>query len=157
MTTELAQPKNILDRVAIWCATYLIFVILCLGLLLSRYTGLLLLILPVFLAWLFAFLLQLAFHRRRPFQNGEKALIKMLWETPSFPSAHTAIASAIAYVYLFDGEPFAPLFVLSAVLMAWSRVRVRVHYPTDTLVGALVGFLAVYAAVWILLSTGIID
>ena len=144
---ELAQPKNWLDKVAIWCATYLIFVIVALSLLLPRYTGPLLIVLPILMAWLVAFLLQLVFRRNRPFQNGEKPFIKMMFETPSFPSAHTAIATSVACVYLIDDEPFWILFMSLAVIMAWSRVRVRVHYVSDTIAGAVVGIAGTYLGV----------
>ena len=152
--TELAQPKNFLDRVAVWCATYLIFVIIGLAILLPEFISPLMIGFPILLAWFVAFILQKLFHRRRPFQNGERPLIKMLFETPSFPSAHTAIATSVLPIMVFGEGRTAvtTVFVLLAAVMAWSRVRVRVHYVSDTIAGALIGAMTGYAAIFLFAS-----
>ena len=60
----------------------------------------------------------------------------------SFPSGHAASAFAAAFVMsrVFP-ELRVGLWVLAA-LVAFSRVYVRVHYPLDVLVGAVVGVAA---------------
>jgi undecaprenyl-diphosphatase len=41
-----------------------------------------------------------------------------------------------------------------AFLVAYSRVYLGVHYPTDTLFGAVVGTLCGLLAVWLIKTTG---
>ncbi len=58
----------------------------------------------------------------------------------SFPSGHaaTAVAGAIAASRVVPGASWA--FWALAALMAYSRVYLGVHYPSDILGGALVGW-----------------
>ena len=63
----------------------------------------------------------------------------------SFPSGHTAASfTAVAALYL-SGEKklWKPAFML-ACLIAFSRLYLYVHYPTDILGGILVGIAAGY-------------
>jgi len=60
----------------------------------------------------------------------------------SFPSGHTSNAFAWATV-LADLYPKAsPAFYGAASAVAFGRVRLGAHYPSDVLVGALVGYMA---------------
>ena len=65
----------------------------------------------------------------------------MLWIPPSFPSGHATIAFALvtATQTLQDATLFGIAFVL-ALLVSLGRVAVRVHYLTDVLAGAAVGW-----------------
>ena len=64
----------------------------------------------------------------------------------SFPSGHTAAAFTTAAALYFTREKnlWKPALVL-AVLIAFSRLYLYVHYPTDVLGGIAVGVLAGYA------------
>lgn len=57
----------------------------------------------------------------------------------SFPSGHTMTAFAVyaAYAEMLPGS--AAIFLPVAILMGLSRVVLGLHYPTDVLVGALLG------------------
>lgn len=133
------------DRIAAFCATYLIGILLAeAGLFAYRIAATDLFFLgfkAIMLAWVIALALQYLIHRKRPFQKtGKKPLIKMWKETPSFPSAHAAISFATVGVMYAEGD--ARVAVILAVLgsiVAWSRVRVRVHYVSDVLAGAVLG------------------
>ena len=101
----------------------------------------------VLVADMIALGLKLVGGRDRPFiANPEQ---DPLVGTPldlSFPSGHAATSFAGATVLAFALPRFAvPLYAL-AVLIAWSRVYVGVHYPLDISAGAILG-----AAVGVLL------
>lgn len=65
----------------------------------------------------------------------------------SFPSGHTCASFAAAGVYwrMMPKKYSVPLLIL-AVLIAFSRLYVGVHYPSDVLAGMLIGLSAAWAA-----------
>jgi undecaprenyl-diphosphatase len=96
----------------------------------------------VVLSWLVTLGLEYAFRRRRPFQEqGRRLAVEMLWVPPSFPSGHATLAFAMAAAVqaLHDAALFGIALAL-ACLVSLGRVAVRVHYVTDVLAGAAVGF-----------------
>ncbi|MFD3543009.1 phosphatase PAP2 family protein [Streptomyces sp. NPDC058662] len=70
----------------------------------------------------------------------------------SFPSNHSAIAGAAAVALALAVRRLALLTVPLALLMAFSRVFVGVHYPHDVAMGLLLG--ASLAALLVLALTG---
>ena len=65
----------------------------------------------------------------------------------SFPSGHTCASFAAGLVYLkMLPRRYGVAAILLAVLIAFSRLYVGVHYPTDILGGILVGSFAAWAA-----------
>ena len=82
--------------------------------------------------------------RRRPDRAAERVAIARQVRMPastSFPSGHSAAAFAFAtgvgHVMPRAAVPFRAL----AALVAYSRVHTGVHYPGDTIGGALIGTL----------------
>lgn len=67
----------------------------------------------------------------------------------SFPSGHTAASFATVSALYFAGEKrlWKPALVL-AVFIAFSRMYLYVHYPTDILGGIIVGITAGYIGYW---------
>jgi undecaprenyl-diphosphatase len=63
----------------------------------------------------------------------------------SFPSGHAAAAFACATVIAWASPRLAVPAYVVAVLVAWSRVYVGVHYPLDVLGGAVLGVLVAIA------------
>lgn len=76
--------------------------------------------------------------RPRPFESllGVKMLV--LQDGFSFPSGHAAYAFMAAFVLsAFFGRKY--LFFSAAALIAFSRVYIGVHYPSDVISGAALG------------------
>lgn len=92
------------------------------------------------------------FRRIRPCDVN--TAIQLLIKRPkdfSFPSGHTAVSFAAVAALMFAGEKkklWLPALVL-AVFIAFSRLYLYVHYPTDILGGIVVGIFAGYAGNWI--------
>ncbi|MBS0451467.1 MAG: phosphatase PAP2 family protein [Proteobacteria bacterium] len=58
----------------------------------------------------------------------------------SFPSMHSTGAFAVAFsLCLQRRDRWALLFLLAAGAVAWSRVYLGLHFPTDVFAGALLG------------------
>lgn len=84
--------------------------------------------------------------RMRPYDRNP--MVELLIHKPgdySFPSGHTAASFASAFALCFGGEGhlWKPALALAA-LIAFSRLYLYVHYPTDVLGGAVLGILCGY-------------
>lgn len=82
--------------------------------------------------------------RARPMFQ-EFAEYEKLIKTPSdwsFPSGHTtsAFASALAASYILRNKPFTIASVTLAAVIAFSRLYLYVHFPTDVIAGVIIGF-----------------
>ena len=88
----------------------------------------------------FGQLLAQLWERTRPFMDGSdtKALIAHSADS-SFPSDHAIVAFAIATSLLFWNRRVGIAGLVVAAFICIARVSVGVHYPTDVLVGAIVG------------------
>lgn len=59
----------------------------------------------------------------------------------SFPSSHMVLTVAMITVLIILFPAVWPYAILYALLMAWSRMYNGMHYPSDILVGTIVGIL----------------
>lgn len=85
--------------------------------------------------------------RMRPFtvNTGMELLINAPKDF-SFPSGHTAASFAAAFALLFvKNKLWIPSMILAS-LIAFSRLYLYVHYPTDVLAGILLGLIVCVAA-----------
>lgn len=81
---------------------------------------------------------KLMFRRTRPVHAGPRPLHLRQPRTSSFPSGHAA-AAFFGAALLRDDDPVWPLFYVLAVIVAASRIHVRIHHASDVIGGVLTG------------------
>lgn len=109
----------------------------------------------VLLSLLFAFALGDLFlkplvGRPRPFEGA--GILDLLIPPPrgySFPSGHTTMAFAAAFFLWKKEKKIGRWAVAAAALIAFSRLYLFVHYPSDVGGGILLGLLCASAAFWV--------
>jgi len=78
------------------------------------------------------------FRRGRPVHSGPRPLHLRNPRTSSFPSGHASAAFFGAAV-LRDDDSWWPLYYALAVVVAASRVHVRIHHASDVIGGIAIG------------------
>ena len=68
----------------------------------------------------------------------------------SFPSGHTSSSVAAATAIYAMNRKWGIVAYVFAVLMGISRLYLGVHFPTDVLAGAVIGFVMARLTLWIL-------
>lgn len=91
-------------------------------------------------------------NRVRPYEVEDIALIVAPPHDASFPSGHTAISFAFAWVMVLRRERFWKAALVLAVLIGLSRLYLNVHFPSDVLCGALFGMIAAHFACRVVLK-----
>lgn len=80
--------------------------------------------------------------RKRPFYDeSEKELLITKPITYSFPSGHTASSFAVAAVFIKSDNAASFEIIVLANLIAFSRIYLGVHYPSDVIGGGVIGVL----------------
>lgn len=165
MELELLQTLQqlhhpILDRVMIFVTTlgnagwfFILLGVVLLCMKRTRKAGIHVLVSLVFSLIICNFLLKEFVARERPFSHLSVQEIKLLIAAPkdfSFPSGHTSAAvAAAASVYVYSKKYGIALFVL-AIAIAFSRMYLFVHFPTDILGGMITGIASALLAGWLL-------
>ncbi len=126
---------------------YLVFFILWLLMIFSknyrfRIAGWTILITLIFSDILSSKILKHIFLRPRPFETLEGVYKLVCSAGPSLPSSHAVNSfTAATLIMLFFKRPLYTIISYTiATLSAFSRVYVGVHYPSDVVFGAIIGF-----------------
>ena len=81
-------------------------------------------------------------NRPRPFTvNTDIALLIKQPSGASFPSTHSALAAAVTTVLLAKKRAFGYAALALTVIIAFSRLYLYVHYPSDVFCGLVLGVL----------------
>ncbi|WP_137789119.1 undecaprenyl-diphosphatase [Bacillus sp. E(2018)] len=97
-------------------------------------------------------LIELFLYRERPFIAHDIVQLVEHAANSSFPSDHAASAISIAATLMMVTLGYRYVWCLFAILIAFSRVWVGVHYPFDVLAGALIGALIALVTHFILIK-----
>lgn len=109
--------------------------------------------LSIGLASLIDFLIKIIIRRPRPFQNGIVSVLNIslyfmkntinTWNF-SFPSEHTVLAFCILPILSKEFKKFKWIWLIFAILVGFSRIYFGIHYLSDVLAGAVIGYLTGY-------------
>jgi undecaprenyl-diphosphatase len=149
---KLAGFSPIIDGIGIFCASVLIWIeaaaIVVFYLRAHRHR--MLAVFSAFIsglaAWAVSIGIGLVYFRPRPFAVLENAQL-LIGKSPfekSFPSDHATVAFALACAVYFVDRRWGGVFLAVAVMVALGRVFVGVHYPSDIVAGALLGFVCAF-------------
>lgn len=103
-------------------------------------------LLSAVICWVVTMMIKSLFPTPRPFLvNGDITLtISTYHGDGSFPSAHSAVAFALATtVYLHD-KKVGFFFLAMAFMVGLGRILSNVHYPVDVFGGAILGVMVAY-------------
>jgi len=111
--------------------------------------------LSTFIAGAFCNVFRFSVGRPRPFTKESHLAFKGPQGQPKFhgfPSGHTSTAFGTAIPLLIALPEVGVPATMFAGAMAWARVYNKQHYPTDVIVGAIIGILAGIASGWPMLK-----
>ena len=86
------------------------------------------------------------YHRPRPFLSHE--VYQLFPESSySFPSGHSTFFFAFAFAIYLYNKKWGIWFLIATIFITIARVMAGVHYPSDILSGAIIGFVTAFLAV----------
>jgi undecaprenyl-diphosphatase len=104
-------------------------------------------VLSVLLAHMLTTTIRMFYDSPRPFEVVDGA-VQLVSHTAghAFPSAHTALAFAMAGAITIFYPKAGRWFLIGAAFMGIGRIAAGIHWPIDILAGTIVGIVAAYAA-----------
>lgn len=152
----LANKSKLLDAFAIFCARYLLYLLIIALLIFSFISNSWQIFVYPLLSGLFsAFVLDkiiyIFYKKHRPAELKSAKVLIPVPHNPSFPSRHTSLLFGVSFYLFFYSTPLAIFFIICSCLVGISRVFCGVHWFTDIVAGVFVGFMST-AAIYILLG-----
>lgn len=154
---ENNMHTSILDKLMVFITTLgnggLVWIVTCAFLILNkkyRKIGIIALASLVVSAFLGEGIIKNIVQRVRP--TADVMVVASLIVKPlsySFPSGHSASAFAVAGVLSYYFKKYAVCFYTMAVLIAFSRIYLYVHYPSDVAGGIILGLLCSRLAIFV--------
>lgn len=74
-----------------------------------------------------------------------------VWDQYSCPSGHVMTATVVAIPLAIGFPSLLPAIVVACLIIAWARISLGHHYPSDLLLGALIGFMTALPLSFLLL------
>lgn len=153
---RFAGKSKLLDGFAIFCASYLIYLLVALLLvcainLHSRGIFVYSLLSGLCAAFVFNKIIYIFYKEPRPAELKTTKTLIPVPENPSFPSRHAAVLFGISSFIFFYSFPLAIFFLVCSCFVGIARVFCGVHWFHDILAGAFIGFLS-SALLYILLG-----
>ena len=87
--------------------------------------------------------------RPRPFAVTDYELLIKEPSGSSFPSTHSCLAAAATTVLIAKKRTFGIAALVLTICIAFSRLYLYVHFPTDVLCGLLLGVLSGLLVLWL--------
>ncbi len=85
--------------------------------------------------------IRLFFYRPRPFVDNLSGALINHETTSSFPSGHAAFFFALSTIVFCYNRKAGYFFFITSFFIGFSRIVSAVHWPTDIIVGAIIGVL----------------
>lgn len=125
----------------------LIWIVICIGLIFSkkyRRFGIMGICAFLLSALLSEYTIKFLVHRPRPFVIYPHDLIIPKPKGYSFPSSHTTWSFAVATILCIPFKKYGIIFFILASLIAFSRLYLFVHNPSDVLAGIILGLICAF-------------
>lgn len=146
---RFANKSKLLDVFAVFCATYLLYLMLIFLLLFAFivhnwHVFFYPLLSGLFAAFVIDKIIYIFYKEQRPAGLKSTKILIPVPKNPSFPSRHASLLFGVSfYLFLyFYNTPLAVFFIICSCFVGVARVFSGVHWFRDILAGAFVGFVS---------------